>query len=415
MFSCCFSRPRFRARPLPSGGAGAGGTNDSQAAPPAMKQDESSSSACCLAGGPDSQSQPFGPGCPTTPGSEMGAVSSLGRPGKATTDGVASCWYGCQTTLPTGRLLNDATAACPRWVCKPCHTAATALSRANQKDAACRVALTKMKKSDPDKYRGIVRSLRVIDCPDVPCVSTTTERAAKMARISQSLTNTVEVREEISVMWLTETEFIQHHMFALGMTREQAQTRFQQDSTNPQIKRRFDPAAGQQRYAIGGIPRTVGIRSRLQSRSVMAASSIESNKEEEDALKRVGETHTANQLSGGLFAEIGGRVFQPGCSSGSGASEHLQLTDVDPGAPVPIGTVASIMPDGENPYGSTRSLKANKSDAASSEMENAVSDRGAKVYQPKKNDWALVGGRSPGENSSNGAHSLERLCRGQPE
>ncbi len=128
-------------------------------------------------------------------------------------------------------MVNDATAACPRFVCKLCHAAAQCITNyINHESEQAKEGLKQMKKHDVEEWKG-----KVLACRLLPQASRRVHAVDMVQKYTQALT----IREVNPVLWLTRDRFVGFHMREEGLSREESVQKWEREVGNAKIQKRF--------------------------------------------------------------------------------------------------------------------------------------------------------------------------------
>ena len=126
-------------------------------------------------------------------GDDMMAIESSGKGARLVTDNgvviTGLCWFECGQPATQ----NMGTARYPKLVCGPCQACVRAMrTQVNAaEDPEVKKSWNKTARTDPDKYKHMVRSARIATSSDMPGVSTLAARDAQLASYKQKIVTEV--------------------------------------------------------------------------------------------------------------------------------------------------------------------------------------------------------------------------------
>lgn len=164
--------------------------------------------------------------CGTAPSIATATTTSSSRPPsmQPPVTGV-KCWMECGTVE---HLTNVGNGRSPKWLCGPCNSSRKALDR-QAKDSTANKNLLVTLKNNQCEYKATVRKNRLEEHIKVGQGNSALARSLILERakhIAHSFQATAEAVNEVAfvtdVLWMTMPEYIAHHVYTKGMTREEA-------------------------------------------------------------------------------------------------------------------------------------------------------------------------------------------------
>lgn len=164
--------------------------------------------------------------CGTAPSIATATTTSSSRPPsmQPPVTGV-KCWMECGTVE---HLTNVGNGRSPKWLCGPCNSSRKALDRQAKDSTANKNLLVTLKNNQCD-YKATVRKNRFEEHIKTGKGNSALARSLILERakhIAHSFQATAEAVNEVAfvtdVLWMTMPEYIAHHVYTKGMTREEA-------------------------------------------------------------------------------------------------------------------------------------------------------------------------------------------------
>jgi hypothetical protein len=197
---------------------------------------------------------------------DLGALVSFPLP--ATRREVA-CGMGCGVTGPPEAMYQANSNAA--FYCHPCRNAKRAIEAAARAGGQ-KEALDRLKVEDPEAFRDKIRACRMAMSDSEPGCFTSIGRKCAVAKAVKGLTQSVGLREEASLLWLTARQWVSWHGQWEGASREQAEATWAQRLADPTVEKRGQGA--NVRMSVEDIPRTVIHRGRELATGVERETSV---------------------------------------------------------------------------------------------------------------------------------------------
>ncbi|MCP4239303.1 MAG: hypothetical protein GY772_01965, partial [bacterium] len=290
---------------------------------------EASATAAALLAEPKPSVQESSPGGSDTLGP---VISSQGRMA-----GLTKCYFDCGRMYRIdGETVNIGNKRYPRYCCHPCYAVRRLLTGQCRGDPEAAAYLEKMRTQEPEAYKAKVRQCRLRSDPTEAGVDSKGERAGGIGSFVQSVEASVSIREEVSVHWLTQHQFMAHYKYVEGLGELEAASAWESAVSDPTVQRRGQGA--DVRVAVRGAPRTVAQRTRTRRTTVAATRAIDAT-EEATALQQGRVAMASATPTHSDFLDSGGEVFvgaaMAGESSLASASAAEFATAVRADAPLP--------------------------------------------------------------------------------
>ncbi|MCP4243059.1 MAG: hypothetical protein GY772_21100 [bacterium] len=248
---------------------------------------------------------------PDSAGASVAAELVLVAPGSNT---MTRCWFEWSARLfrAEGQCVNIGSTRYPRYACHACAAARRALPAQARDSKELRDELASQKASAPAEYKARVRRCRIRQCASEVGVASLAERREAIGKMAAEVSARTAVRGEVTIPWLTERQFIAHHVFVEGMSREEATAQWASAVDDPAVQKR---GAGQElRCATLSVPTTTAERTRAREVSVSASHGVDSASEQ-SAMRRLALfANASGSASSSGFAELGGAPFALGAA-----------------------------------------------------------------------------------------------------
>ena len=284
--------------------------------------------------------------------------------------GIVNCVFGCGPPRPISLMTNTATPISPRWMCQPCNGARKAIEHQAKNNPDLKKALNDMKKNDPELWRAKVRSCRIRDDNDPPGTTGVLNMDTRRSSINQL---TITLIQKVRVQDIANRELMNKKQFMAflryregedGLDTKEAQDREWAKVLSKPDTKVFD-GQGETAIILVNTGRVIqGIRERSFEANLSRGSSLESQKEAEEAMAKIASTGAGSAaLSSSVFGSAGA-FFHPSAahshSSNSGAGPSAVTGGEDP-QPLPANLI--VPPQDFAPF-----------DSAKRELHPVVSD-----------------------------------------
>lgn len=188
---------------------------------------------------------------------------------------------------------------------RDCYNAKHCLTRMASADSALKEHLQTVKDKDPEKYRGILMSLKAS-----PGQRSSSQRAKTKTFIVE-LCSEVMVRRKKSVLMLPRRQFVAWYVHNELLTPAQAEQKWEEDKVNPDIKHEVED--GVMCIAVRMPTEVAGIDQVVKRKKISNEAPVESA--EDNNLATASLRHGAGSIHDVTFAKVSGNSLSVGASS----------------------------------------------------------------------------------------------------